>query len=64
MYRKSYMKQIYLLEGVCKKLCVKVIFRSYNFPKKRHWGEKIFSKNGNIPAVQNRSLGALPGRAD
>ena len=33
MYRKI-MIQIYLLEDVCKKLYVKVVFRHYNFSEK------------------------------
>jgi hypothetical protein len=36
------MIQIYLSEGTCKKLCVKVIFRSYNFPEKKNCGKKSF----------------------
>ena len=38
------MIQIYLSEGTCKKLCVKVIFRSYNFSKKKNCEEKHFPK--------------------
>ena len=41
------MIQIYLSEGTCKKLCVKVIFRSYNFPEKKNCGKKAFSKKEN-----------------
>ena len=42
MYRKI-MIQIYLLEDVCKKLYVKVVFRHYNFSEKK-CGQKTFPK--------------------
>ena len=38
------MIQIYLSEGACKKLCVKVILRSYYFPKKKTVEKKSFFK--------------------
>ena len=43
MYRKI-MIQIYLLEDVCKKLYVKVVFRHYNFLEKIMWTKKNFPK--------------------
>ena len=43
MYRKI-MIQIYLLEDVCKKLYVKVVFRHYNFSEKIMWTKKTFQK--------------------
>ena len=43
MYRKI-MIQIYLLEDVCKKLYVKVVFRHYNFLEKIMWTKKPFQK--------------------
>ena len=51
MYRKI-MIQIYLLEDVCKKLYVKVVFRHYNFVKKIMWTKNL-SKKGN---KTNRTL--------
>ena len=52
---KSYMYckiiiQIYLLEDVCKKLYVKVVFRHYNFLEKIIWTKNL-SKKGNKTAV-------------
>ena len=38
------MIQIYLLEDVCKKLYVKVVFRHYNFLEKIMWTKKTFPK--------------------
>ena len=52
------MMQIYRSKDVCKTLCVKVIFRSYNFAKKEN--AKFFSKKENSLAVGNRSLRSLP----
>ena len=49
MYRKI-MIQIYLLEDVCKKLYVKVVFRHYNFSEKIMWTKNL-SKKGNKIAV-------------
>jgi len=43
MYRKI-MIQIYLLEDVCKKLYVKVVFRHYNFSEKNNVDKKPFQK--------------------
>jgi len=51
MYRKI-MIQIYLLEDVCKKLYVKVVFRHYNFSEKIMWTKNL-SKKGN---KTNRTL--------
>jgi hypothetical protein len=36
--------RIYLSKGTCKKLCVKVIFLSYNFLEKKRCGEKNIPK--------------------
>ena len=46
MYRKV-MMQIYLLEDVCKKLYVKVVFRNYNFVEKIV--EKKSFQKGKLP---------------
>ena len=49
MYRKIII-QIYLLEDVCKKLYVKVVFSHYNFSEKIMWTKNLFKK-GNKTAV-------------
>jgi len=46
MYRKV-MMQIYILEDVCKKLYVKVVFRNYNFVEKIV--EKKSFQKGKLP---------------
>ena len=50
--------QIYLSEGLCKKLCIKIILRSYKFPekkvKKKHFPRE---KHTCRPAVGNHSPG-------
>jgi hypothetical protein len=44
---------------VCvKKLCIKITFISYNFPKKESYGERKLSRKEKIPDVGDRSLEA------
>ena len=52
--------QIYLSEGLCKKLCIKIILRNYKFPKKIKLRRKnIFQERKHTcrPAVGNHSPG-------
>ena len=56
------MMQIYLLECVSKKLYIKIIFRSYNFPKKKIVKKNI-SKKENKLVVGDGALESLLARA-
>ena len=42
------MMRIFLSESMCKKLCVNIVFASYDFPKKKNWEEKTFRKRNGI----------------
>jgi hypothetical protein len=54
---------IYFSECVCKKLCVKVLFTSYNFPKKRKLQRKQFRKRKDSWCRRSRARSAPEARS-
>ena len=49
------MMRIFLSESMCKKLCVNIVFASYDFPKKKNWEEKTFRKRNGICCRRSRA---------